>query len=64
MEHAFPLFAYHLGETGCQAFFTYIEQNEQFYRRIIQYDDGEFLKKCGSSWVSVGRKQAQSKYSC
>ena len=46
MEHAFPLFSYHLGENGCQAFFTYIANNDQFYRRIIQYDEGEFLKKC------------------
>jgi len=46
MEHAFPLFSYHLGETGCQAFFTYISNNEQFYRRINQYNNGEFLKKC------------------
>lgn len=46
MEHAFPLFSYHLGEKGCQAFFGYIKEKAFFYQRILEYDDGSLLSKC------------------
>ena len=46
MEHAFPMFSYHLGEKGCQSFFGYIKNKAFFYQRILEYDDGSFLSKC------------------
>lgn len=54
-ELAFPLFSNHLGTVAVRSFFTYIKQNEVFYRRILEYDDGVFLTKC---LVSVYDKTA------
>lgn len=45
-ENAVPLFRHHLKEIGVQSFFTYIKNNEWFYRRLYEYDNGVLLLHC------------------
>ena len=46
MANAFPIFKFHLKEKGVQTFFDYLKRNKNFYKKIYEYDDGNFLREC------------------
>lgn len=46
MKNCFPVFQYHLKEKGVQTYFHYLKKHRNFYIRILDYDNGLFLKDC------------------
>ena len=54
LEKCFPVFRFHLKETGTRCFFTYIKENREIYLKLYGYDRGVLLYRCLKKAYKVG----------